>query len=283
MTITAQIIADSVSHRGARITTFVLRYPRFVHAELLTHRMLSRNSASSRAIPLDKAIAAVVEDPATPSFWGSNRAGMVAGDELAEDQIAHARQIWLAARDAAVLHARALGAANLHKQHASRIIEPFSHITTVVTATDWANFYRLRRAPDALPEFRALADAMHEAHSVSTPVVREPATGEGGWHLPFVTGAERQGLELTVPDLCAISVGRCARVSYLTHDGRRDPAEDRALCVRLSQNGHWSPFEHVALALDDAGEASGNFHGWRQYRKCYRSEHPHSPGAVFPE
>ena len=90
--------------------------------------------------------------------------------------------------------------------------------------------------------------------------------------------------ELSLPDdeRCKISVARCARVSYLTHDGKRDYAKDLELYDRLldgGANGHWSPFEHVATPAADAAERSGNFVGWEQFRKRFPQEH----AATFPD
>ena len=47
----AEVLIDSVNPAGQRLTTFVLRFPRFVLSEFNTHRMFSRNASSSRAIP----------------------------------------------------------------------------------------------------------------------------------------------------------------------------------------------------------------------------------------
>lgn len=308
MTISARILADSYSLRTrSRLTTFEVRYPRFMHAELMTHRMLSRNAASSRAIPMSKAIQAVIDDPAMPLVWGSNKPGMQAGAELTGDDLRLAKESWLEARDYAVAYARDLEAIGLHKQHGSRIIEPWSHITVIVSATDWANFYQLRRDVMALPEFKALADLMYSIHRKSKPTLMDGRIGIWGWHLPLVTDDERTELETIVrdaPEQCEgqphpaikVSIGRCARVSYLTHDGKRDYFADMELHDRLSTSGHWSPFEHAARTLEAAGvgkatesrwysqeRKSGNFTGWEQYRKTMTREHPYYEGQIFPD
>jgi len=281
MTITARILADSarLDSPAARITTFELRYPRMVHSEMMTHRMLSRNAASSRAIPIERMIADVLEDPAMPVHWGSNKPGMQAGAELEGDSLSAVQRRWLQARDNAVCTAREMSAWGLHKQIVNRILEPWAHITVICTATDWANFYHLRRDPMAQPEIRALADAMWTAQQESRLIHRSHRDGVGAWHLPLVTDDERRNLDLT--DLIKISTGRCARVSYLTHEGKRDPAADIALHDRLATSGHWSPFEHAARVQETATR-SGNFYGWDQYRKTFAAEHPYNPGQVTP-
>jgi hypothetical protein len=58
----------------------------------------------------------------------------------------------------------------------------------------------------------------------------------------------------------------------LTHHGERDIQADIDLCGRLASSGHWSPFEHAAEAMETA-TASGNFIGWRQFRKTFTNEH----------
>jgi len=281
VTITARILADSarLASPTARITTFELRYPRMVHSELMTHRMLSRNAASSRAIPIERMIADVLEDPAMPVHWGSNKPGMQAGAELTGAALGGVRYDWLAARDEAVRSARDMSALGLHKQIVNRILEPWAHITVICTATDWANFYHLRRDPMAQPEIHALADAMWAAQQESRPIHRSHRDGVWAWHLPLVTDDERRNLDLT--DSIKISTGRCARVSYLTHEGKRDPAADIALHDRLATSGHWSPFEHAARVQETATR-SGNFYGWDQYRKTFAAEHPYNPGQVTP-
>lgn len=263
-----RILADSVNPVGQRLTTFEVTYPRFIHQELLTHRMLSRNSASSRAIPSEKLIQRVLDDPATPIRWGANQKGMQAGAELDTEAQALALGAWLNHRDAAVEACRELHRLGVHKQHANRLIEPWMFITVILSATDWANFFALRNHDAAQPEFRHLA-AMMEAVYADPPEAIQYLSG-GEWHMPLLRD-EDENLPLDVRR--AVSAARCARVSYLTHDGRRDVVEDLALHDRLSQSrpGHWSPFEHVARAEHDL-EYRGNFCGWTQYRKLFADE-----------
>lgn len=280
MTISAKILADSVHHHGdrpCRLTTFELRYPRFVHAEFMTHRMFSRNSASSRAIPIEKMVRDVLDDPALFVYWGRNQKGMQAAEEMLPAEATFARAEWLRARDAAVEHARHLSHMGLHKQNVNRLLEPWMHITVIASATDFANFYNLRCHPAAQPEMRTVAEAMRDAHAASTPIDRTGLNGIDAWHLPLVNDCERLDLG---DDSIKVSVGRCARVSYLTHDGKRDPAADIELHDRLCSNGHWSPSEHAARVATSPA-VSGNFYGWTQYRKTLPDEHPYHRGQVL--
>lgn len=280
-----RIVLDSVNEATTdRLTTFELTYPRFVHSELMTHRLFSRNAASSRAIPIDRIIERVVDDPAMPVFWGKNQKGMQAAEELDKEAKHQARMAWFTARDNAVDSARALQAIGAHKQIVNRILEPFMWITTIVTATEYENWFALRNHKDAQPELAAVAASMWEAYQGSRPQVLEP----GAWHLPYVYREDRDdvvnmlwqqyGLKgesapVTADDcLCRISTGRCARVSYLTHGGKRSFTEDIRLHDQLTANGHWSPFEHPAMALNRQ-ERWGNFVGFRQYRLFFANEH----------
>jgi thymidylate synthase ThyX len=232
-------------------------YHNFVANGFIVHN--SRNSASSRAVPTNRMIERVLSDPAMPLEWGVNKPGMSASDALTPEQAEEAKAEWLHARDSAVEHVRALQKFNVHKQVINRVLEPFMWHTVIVTATEWDNFFTLRCAPNAQPEIRAAALAMRAALDGSTP--RPVARGE--WHLPLIQDDERS---LPIEKLKRVSAARCARVSYLTHDGARDIEKDVELCDRLWSDRHLSPFEHVAIPSGDA-EFHANFRGWVQMRR----------------
>lgn len=144
-TINAKIVADSISPQGNRITTFLLTYPRFIHSELMTHRMFSRNSASSRAIPFEKMVKMVEEDPFIPIAWQSKHTGMQGTDYLDGDSEQKLLiNKWLEARDLAVQQAKLLDNSNVTKQLCNRLLEPYMWHTTLVTATEYDNFFELR-------------------------------------------------------------------------------------------------------------------------------------------
>lgn len=267
MTIAAKVIAHSTHPGCPDLITVQARYPRFIHAEAKTHRViriddaeydflqeislmddpeLSRNSSSSRAIPIDRMIQDVLDDPAMPVEWGGNKPGMQAGAEIASKDEAIA--MWLEARDRAVEAARDAQRLGLHKQIVNRLIEPFGHITVVITATEWDNFFALRCHPAADPTMRYLANAIQEAISVSTPQL----VIQNQWHKPY------GGMLLH-------SAARCARVSYLNHDGTEpDTEKDDNLSAMLMEMKHWSPFEHQATPTP--GERHANLNGWKSHR-----------------
>lgn len=267
-----QILADSVSPKGNRIVTIVGRYWRGIHAEFMTHREFGRNAASSRAIPVKKLMAQVWNEPFVPSYWGKNQAGMQAKDELTGWRRKLSIRIWLAARLFALVLAWLLLKIGNHKQIANRLLEPWMWITVIFTTTSLTNFEGLRCHPDAEPHFQKFAKMVMSAFRQSVP--RKLQYGQ--WHLPYVTEEEQQNYcVLPIKDLLKLSVGRCARVSYLTHDGIRDPQKDIELHDRMmvSVPLHASPAEHQAQAVEGV-TSSGNLRGeWFQYRKSFANEY----------
>lgn len=307
MSYSAQVVADSVNSAGIRLTTLQLRYPRFIHAEVMTHRVFSRNASSSRAIPVSKMVKSIKEDPAMPIHWGKNQPGMQAFEEhdapvtipehlwqsaknflveqgydpgsamaLTEPPIRFRRELaWRFATWLAADMSQAFADAGYHKQISNRLAEPGQFISVVVTATDWDNFFELRDHEDAQPEIRALALAMKKAMAESTPVDRSSdvllSCSERVWHLPYVLPEERAQYAEQADLLVKLSTARCARVSYLTHDGQTPSIEkdielhDRLVAARPI---HASPAEHPALCAtrSDAEVRFKNFRGWIQYR-----------------
>lgn len=275
--IEAEIIADSITEGACRLVTWELTYPRMVHAELMTHRVFSRNSASSRAIPAKKLRERVLSAPVIPVHWGKNQAGMQADHEVADRE--KAEKWWRDGLEQMAQHHKLGEELGLHKQIVNRVIEPWMPITVIVSSTDHANWFHLRNHIDAEPNIRKLAELMWNVFHSHMPT-RIPV---GGWHLPYIDSTDIEGASST-EELLKISVGRCARVSYLTHNGVRDKAEDIALHDKLARTAsegvdpmHASPFEHQAMAMGSGASVGvirryGNFEGWRQYRKDFERE-----------
>lgn len=278
--IEAKIVKDSIAPSGVRLTTFVLTYPRFIHAEFMTHRVFSRNASSSRAIPVKKQIEMVSLNPAIPLAFTRNKAGMQGGDPLDGKAAELAEKVWMMAAFHAMDKAKMLADLDVHKQYANRLLEPFAHITVVCTATDYANFFALRCHEMAQPEIHALADLMYAEYQASTP----ESLAEGQFHLPFITQddyslntewfAKAQSEDHALLQVKR-SVARCARVSYLNHEGKIPSIEeDLNLYNRLVGSApiHASPAEHQAQASSDPNLRSGNFRGWIQFRKTLANE-----------
>ena len=299
--ISAKIVADSINENGNRITTYELEYHRYIHGEVMTHRLFSRNAMSSRAVPVMKMIE---QSKVTPIHFGKNQAGMQAFEE--HENIALGKEIWEEARNDAILHAKALQEHGFHKQIVNRLLEPFQMMKIVLTATEFENFFWLRKDTDAQPEIQELARLMFEAREESVPEKLE----EGEWHTPYVTRIRFSGVlhytlktnyetytgdqedRLTEEQAIAISSSCCAQVSYRNIDN----SFDKAMMVydRLGVGGnkiHASPFEHVATPMEmsvlpfdnpvpteywEEGVThldckdnfwSGNLKGWKQHRQ----------------
>jgi thymidylate synthase ThyX len=274
--IEAKVIEDSISEAGARLTTLQLKYPRMVHADFMTHRDKSRNGSSSRAMPVAKLVSASLREMVEPLRWGLNQPGMQASEQNLEgEKLARAQAIWRNMAEVCAAGAIELSELGLHKQWANRPTEWFGHISLVVTATEWANFFELRDHPDAQPEIEQLAKQIRVAMDHSEPTLRIlDRTDAMNWHLPYVAMEERY-FHREQPELLAKASGaRCARTSYLTHDGANPVIEkDLGLYERLvgSRPLHASPTEHQGYPMRLATAQSKNFRGWRQWRE--RVEH----------
>ena len=282
--ITAEIIADSKNEFGKRLTTFVLQFPRIVLAEFNTHRMLSRNSASSRAVPTKIMLERIQDNPFIPTRWMKEHKGMQGNEYMNKRESEVATSAWLVARDRVVHQAKYLLEKGATKQIINRLLEPWMYHVVIASATEWENFFALRAHRAAEIHIQELAYKMLNAYNKSKP--KQLKTGE--WHIPFgdkmrdgdifEMAAQETGLiagkaawdneaqEIKVK----IAVARCARVSYINYEGKDDYDADIKLHNQLAMMGHWSPFEHCAAA---AGvNWSGNFHGFVQYRKMFENE-----------
>ena len=298
---TAVIVADSISPDGIRLRTFQLRYWRPIHSELMTHRVFSRNAGSSRARPSAKIIEQVRNEPWGPIHWGANQPGMQAYAQLPADLKESAQDTWKSAAYAAAMAATHMEGIGAHKQIVNRLLEPFTYIDVLVTATDFENWFALRDHPAAQPEIQELAKLMRIASDESIP---KQLLG-GQWHLPYITDEDWKAAERycqigritrDMPSykeklavVLKISTARCARVSYKAFDGNVAPIEkDLELYEQLlgSQPMHASPAEHQATPdqlnqyLDGTPKVEwekpnlhGNFRGWIQFRKTLPNEY----------
>ncbi len=268
----AQVIADSHNVWGHRLTTFRLHYPRFIHAEFMTHRMFSRNSSSSRAIPVNKMLEQVNANPAKPVHWGINQAGMQAAGEQnipvtlkgysqdggdGYDDITFDRDdAWVEAAQSAAFFAEAFSDTGYHKQVANRIVEPFQFMNVVISATDYNNFFYLRDHSDSDPTIRELACAMVTAYNNSLPELLR----HGEYHTPYVNHIRQDGVlkyftrsrEISVSDALKISASCAAQASYRKLDTSLEKAIDIYAKLAESEPIHASPFEHVATPFSEA-------------------------------
>lgn len=291
MSFSARVLCDSVSVNGSRLTTVEMTYPRIIHSEHTRHRAFSFNVASSRAIPVERMMAGVEEDPFIPIHWGLAQGGMQAFEQIPRDLQAKATGIILRMRDQNLTGCRELLDLGLHKQVVNRYLEPWMWCTVICSGTDrgWRHFDSLRCHEMAEPHIRFIAELTRDVRNLSTPV----QLAEGGLHLPLFGFP---GDELITEDInkLRVSAGRCARVSYETHMGIREIEKDFGLADRLIDSRHWSPTEHPAIScqprgivrrviraaihrdrrwLKDTSASGGNFGpGWIQFRKTFAGE-----------
>jgi thymidylate synthase ThyX len=276
--ITARVIADSINTTGNRLTSLVITLPRIVLAEFNTHRALSKNSASSRAIPFNKMVEQVSKNPFVPTKFLQDHKGMQGTKYFTGDAEEAMRSEWLHARDVAVLQAKSLNQMGVTKQICNRLLEPFMMHTIISTATEWQNFIALRAHDQAEIHIQDAAYKVLDALNNSIPKLLQP----GEWHIPFGDNMDfdklREVSKLSVFTKeeedslrVKIAIARCARVSYMNFEGKDDYAADIKLFDMLKESGHMSPFEHVACALPGA-IVSGNFIGFEQFRKVCEGE-----------
>lgn len=252
----ATVICDSIND-GNRITSVEIVYPRYIHADLMSHRCFSRSASSSRATPFCVTINEVKTDPVFFDELGKNQSGMQAKETLSKDEAQSFKEDWSSlGRLVADRVEQMENKYHLHKQILNRALEPWSRIHALITSTEWSNFFALRLSGFAQPEMKNLALAMIQSMRISTP-------SESRVHLPFVEHSFSDEHEITKIAL-ANSVARCARISYARLDGRpQSDSDDLRLYDSLSRNRHMSPFEHIAFA--DRGWFA-NFYGWRSAR-----------------
>ena len=253
--IKATVICDSISEKGIRLTTFEIEYPRIVMSEFNTHRSVSKNSSSSRAIPVSKMLEHTKNINLKPVYFGSKKSGMQAGDELVGNDLINAKLFWEAALFDAITWATELDELGVAKEVCNRLVEPFQLVKVVCTATDWDNFFNLRLHPDSDPNICMLAYKMYEAMQESEPI--ELKAGE--WHLPFVNVGWNGKGEMCYADddfnfveleqAIKLSAASCASVSYRTEGMTLEKADKIFDMLIKAEVVHSSPFEHLATPV----------------------------------
>lgn len=245
----AEIIAASRNTHGQRLTTFLITFPRYILAEVNTHRMLSRNTASSRAIPFKKMLKMVEQNMFIPLKFQKDHSGMQ-GTEYFEGADADFMAMdWKTRGLKACMSAEELHDRGLTKQLCNRIIEPFAWCTQLISGTEWENFFALRASPHAEIHMAHLAELMLEAYNNAKVYQLQP----GDWHIPFgdvldfTTG-------ISIRDGLKICTARCAQTSYTLLGDDEKPMDYPKLIAlhdRLISAKHMSPTEHCARAMDD--------------------------------
>ena len=303
-----KVIQDSLSPTGDRLVTFEIETYRYIWAEVMTHRQLSRNAQSSRAVP-SKTVLKVNEDFVRPIIYGKNKAGMSSTEEFNELESAEIQKVWDSAANYTFAASLQLNKLGLHKQWANRITEPFSKIKAIISATEWNNFFWLRIDPEAAqPEIVDLANKMQKAMQDSIPL----QLNAGELHVPYVDrevgfdlsdeiryyiGGQDEG-ELSKEEALRISASCCCQVSYRKLDDSFNKAMEIWDKLFSGPKPHMSPTENQAVALgsnrasiiqrvlpsylpegishtDREGNLwSGNFKGFIQHRKIIEARQP---------
>ena len=258
--IKAKIILDSIAPSGARLVTFEVVVPRFLLAEINTHRALSRNYESNRARSFKSILKQVTSDPYIPIAFGKKHKGMQHSEELSGARLFIAKTLYIAGAHIQSVIPRLLSKIGLSKQLTNRFTECYQRVQGVISATELKNFFNLRLAKDAESNFRRLAYLMDLEMKVSTP----RSLKEGDWHLPYITDHDIS-LNYSSTQLAKISGARCARVSY-ANIGAGTPEDSILIANKLISSGHMSPFEHQATA-STINQSYGNFKGFKQFRK----------------
>lgn len=306
--ISSKIILDSINDFDNRITTLSIVMPRIILAEYNTHRALSRNSASSRAIPFEKMVDVVMTNPFIPLKWMKNHPGMQGTEYLLPNDAFWCEKTWLVARDHAVYQAKILNERyELSKQMTNRLLEPFMWTTVCTTATEWENFVGLRAHEDAEIHMQTLAYSILDSLNTSIPLHRKA----GEWHIPYRDGIDKDKLteilytlnkEKTLINesylehaIIDIASARVARTSYTLPNSENKHLYDAdiKLTYKLTKGGHWSPLESCSMAMSEEQMEAyshydkiipaifplvkergvcGNFRGWIQYRKFFENE-----------
>lgn len=269
-----RVLADSISPEDVRLTTLECRYPRFIHAEVLRHRVDSHSVESSRAVPTEINIKKVKEDPFVPESFNKRVKGMGVGEALDGEAREEAEKMWRESARAMAWRAGQLNDIGIDKSRANRLLEPFMYVKDIITATEWSNFLALRCPPGedvdldfpAQPEFQIFALLVRQALRLSDPKQLQ----HGWWHLPGATGLElhqlcqlREGKTVGDPDAFVNDLKRACprRLAKISFDNLNKP-EDIEISIaktgELVSFGHFSPTEHVArpMSFEDLMDGS---------------------------
>lgn len=264
--ISVQLLLYSQSESGKKIATFVVTMPKFIQAQINSHRMLSRNAASSRAMPSKIIRRRVLKNPFLPIEFSKNQSGMRGGEKFKGIKLFFVKKIWLWSRYIPCFFHYLGEKLKIHKEVLNRIIEPWMFTQVLITATEWGNFLKLRIDNSSQPEIQYIAKEIKKLLDNNNPNILKHSE----WHLPFIN--EEEKMKFSLDELKKISTARCARVSYKLYDGKdSNLLKDVELCEKLISGGHWSPFEHIATP-EEHGERISNFIGWKQYRKEFSYE-----------
>lgn len=289
---TVKVLAHSKHYQtGSEVATVLFAgFPYRCIQEIATHRMLrpmakplydcylepinpfgeevSRNSASSRAIPTLKVISQIEVDPYIPE-WRAAKKGMQGGELLPDLDRQLLTEQWLEYKDKATKMALWAFETGACKQDVCAYLLPFMRVDIIATATadSWQHFIDLRAHEDAHPDFAWFA------YKLKNELARSQPNGVGflGWHMPF-TDDLPDGTSLS--DKLAVSSVRAARISYGNEKLFLPFPIKEAIAKRaaLIDNKHMSPLEHQVQAVVPNNTDYKNLAaGWRSQRALVES------------
>jgi thymidylate synthase ThyX len=214
----------------------------------------------------------VKKSPFIPIAFQKDHSGMQGTEYLEGVDLVDAVEAWQDAALEATLEADNLSRSGVTKQICNRLLEPFLYHTVIATASNWQNFFALRAHEAAEIHIADLAHKMLNIYNSSEP----QSLKFGDWHIPF---GDRMSEILSEEQKRMVAVSRAARVSYDNFDGPSSLEKDYALYKRLSEMGHWSPFEHVAQAAENSyiGQGGNLDDSWLQLRKTFAYENKTDP------
>ena len=260
--ISATVVADSKHPQtGKRLISIECVFNRYILAEVNTHCMLTKNSASSRAIPIQANIENIIRNTGKPVSWGKNQSGMVADLDVDENTARLAEESWIRARDNAIKEALYLSELGIHKQIANRLIENFTYQKALISGTEWDNLLWLRAEKSAQPEFQNLAFKILDAINESNPTTLQI----GEWHLPYINTYRDNydvlhyldvgGNDLSIENARKISASCAAQISYRKNDDSLEKALRVFDMLNLTDESgetrkHSSPVGHIGTPID---------------------------------
>lgn len=268
---------------GTKITTLVLEYPRAIHSQLLTHRVFSKNSSSSRAVPAKKAIKQIQDNPAQ-YIWTENQKGMQGPVITDEHKLAAIEKLWSLAMSTQIKIVEQLTdpeGLNVHKQNACRLLEPYQNIRVCLTSTEWDNWDWLRKDEEAQGEIDDLAHLIYEARRIATKLGQYPLLRPGEYHVPFVKRIQRKdgmryydnnGNQITLDEAIMISMSCAAQTSYRNLDASLIKAEDIYSKLFDTRKVHASPSEHQATPIAATHRSLGFVRSDGKYRAYHEPQ-----------
>lgn len=249
------VSADSIWNGRGRITTFILnRFPKGQgQAELNTHRSISKNSASSRAINKQKYIENIIADPYIP-IWTSDKRGMV-GELVTDEKLVNKYTTAYLNKMCADIEYVQEHYVDVHKQDSNTQLDQYVRVPIICTSTNWEYFFKLRTAADVKPEFRRIALEMERLYNESVPK-------ETSFHIPWILPNENH---YAIQDKLVLSTARSAWISYANHENLSSLDIAQKTVTKLWNDGHSSPFDHCA----SASNWGSLYDGWEEYRNFY--------------